>query len=98
MLVDAVKQQPWLRDFTCEGHLAGTVLVHPHGVGTPPFAVEYSQVCTPRLIYILLWPTPGWVYFVASDVVANAYGSRMLSADWGQLVTPDSTLPSLDAQ
>ncbi len=36
--------QPWLDEFSCEGDLAGTVLVHPHGVGTPPFAIEYSQV------------------------------------------------------
>ena len=43
----AVLHQPWLDEFSCEGHLAGTVLVHPHGVGTPPFAIEYSQVGVP---------------------------------------------------
>ena len=40
----AVDQQPWFSNFSCEGHLAGTILVHPNGVGTPPFAIEYSQV------------------------------------------------------
>lgn len=48
----AVAQQPWLDDFTCEGQLAGTVLVHPYGVGTPPFAIEYSQVGTSLAGYI----------------------------------------------
>lgn len=40
----AVKQQPWLSELSCENKLAGTILVRPNGVGTPPFAMEYSHV------------------------------------------------------
>lgn len=40
----AVTQQPWLNELSCEGPSAGTILVQPRGVATPPFALEYSQV------------------------------------------------------
>ncbi|KAL0019055.1 hypothetical protein WJX79_000368 [Trebouxia sp. C0005] len=55
-----VLHQPWLDEFSCEGHLAGTVLVHPHGVGTPPFAIEYSQILNNRK-YLAVADEEGYV-------------------------------------
>lgn len=52
----AVRQQPWLGDLSCEGSSAGTILVQPRGVGTPPFALEYSKVhqhCRSHLLLLL---------------------------------------------
>lgn len=50
----AVKQQPWLSELSCEGDSAGTILVQPRSVETPPFALEYSQVIAykPKLLSV----------------------------------------------
>ena len=45
----AVKQQPWLSELSCSGDCAGTILVQPRSVETPPFALEYSQVLVIRI-------------------------------------------------